>query len=110
MTPGEERSFRGRLSQGTRQPEGRRKADRLRPQGPGAQGEAAPALDDEFAKSLGVPEGLEELHAKVRKEILEGRERAARNETASEVLDRDRGQDRAGACRTPSSKRRPSPS
>jgi trigger factor len=45
-----------------------------------------PALDDEFAKSLGVAEGLEALREKVRKELLEGRERSARNDTASEVL------------------------
>jgi trigger factor len=45
-----------------------------------------PALDDEFAKSLGVTEGLKALRDKLRKELVEGRERAARNETASEVL------------------------
>ncbi|HPW19118.1 MAG TPA: trigger factor [Candidatus Aminicenantes bacterium] len=43
-------------------------------------------LDDEFAKSLGVEGGLAALRDKVRREILEGRERAVRNETASEVL------------------------
>ena len=45
-----------------------------------------PGLDDEFAKSLGVAEGLAALREKVRLELKEGRERAARNETASEVL------------------------
>jgi trigger factor len=45
-----------------------------------------PALDDEFAKSLGVADGLAALRDKVRRELLEGRERAARDETASEVL------------------------
>jgi trigger factor len=45
-----------------------------------------PALDDEFAKSLGVPDGLLSLVAKVRQELQEGKERAARNETASDVL------------------------
>lgn len=45
-----------------------------------------PALDDEFARSLGVGEGLAALREKVRQELLEGRERAARNETASAVL------------------------
>ncbi|HSA95427.1 MAG TPA: trigger factor [Acidobacteriota bacterium] len=45
-----------------------------------------PALDDEFAKSLGVAEGLEALRGKVRQELLEGRERSARNDAASEVL------------------------
>jgi trigger factor len=45
-----------------------------------------PELDDEFAKSLGVADGLAALRDKVRREILEGRERAVRNETASEVL------------------------
>jgi len=45
-----------------------------------------PALDDEFAKSLGSPEGLAALRDKVRQELLAGRERASQNETASEVL------------------------
>ena len=45
-----------------------------------------PGLDDEFAKSLGVAEGLAALREKIRRELQEGRERAARNETASEVL------------------------
>jgi trigger factor len=45
-----------------------------------------PALDDEFAKSLGVPEGLETLREKVRKELLSARERAGRNETVAEVV------------------------
>ena len=45
-----------------------------------------PALDDEFAKSLGVPDGLLALVAKVRQELQEGKERAARNETVSDVL------------------------
>jgi trigger factor len=45
-----------------------------------------PALDDEFAKSLGTPEGLEALRGKVRQELLAVRERAGQNETASEVL------------------------
>ncbi len=45
-----------------------------------------PPLDDEFAKSLGTPEGLETLRAKVRQELLAVRERAGQNEMASEVL------------------------
>ena len=45
-----------------------------------------PDLDDEFAKSLGSPEGLAALRDKVRKELLDVRERASRNEAASEVL------------------------
>ena len=45
-----------------------------------------PGLDDEFAKSLGSPEGLAALRDKVRQELLAGRERASQNETASEVL------------------------
>jgi trigger factor len=45
-----------------------------------------PALDDEFAKSLGAAEGLEALRARVRQELQAARERAAQNETASEVL------------------------
>jgi len=45
-----------------------------------------PALDDEFAKSLGAAEGLEALRTRVRQELQAARERAAHNETASEVL------------------------
>lgn len=45
-----------------------------------------PPLDDEFAKTLGTPEGLEALKDKVRQELRAGRERASQNEAASEVL------------------------
>jgi trigger factor len=45
-----------------------------------------PALDDEFAKSLGATDGLAALRDKVRQELLAGRQRAAQNEAASEVL------------------------
>ncbi len=45
-----------------------------------------PELDDEFAKSIGTTEGLLDLREKVRKELQDARERADRNETASEVL------------------------
>ncbi len=46
-----------------------------------------PGLDDEFAKSLGSPEGLAALREKVREELQEARERANRNAAASEILD-----------------------
>jgi len=45
-----------------------------------------PALDDEFAKSLGAGDGLAALKDKVRQELLAARERASQNEAASEVL------------------------
>jgi trigger factor len=45
-----------------------------------------PALDDEFAKSIGAAEGLEALRGRIRQELLAARERADQNETASEVL------------------------
>jgi trigger factor len=45
-----------------------------------------PELDDEFAKSIGTPEGLKDLREKVRKELQDAREKADRNETASDVL------------------------
>jgi trigger factor len=45
-----------------------------------------PALDDEFAKSLGAAEGLEALRGRVREELVAARERAGQNEAASEVL------------------------
>ncbi len=45
-----------------------------------------PELDDEFAKSIGTPEGLKDLREKVRKELQDAREKADRNETASDFL------------------------
>jgi len=45
-----------------------------------------PALDDEFAKSLGAAEGVGALKDRVRAELQAARERASQNETASEVL------------------------
>lgn len=45
-----------------------------------------PVLDDEFARSVGNSSGLDDLREKVRGELLAARERAARTETASEVL------------------------
>ena len=45
-----------------------------------------PALDDDFAKSLGAAEGLEALRGRIRQELLAARERAGQNETASKVL------------------------
>lgn len=45
-----------------------------------------PEADDEFARTIGNSAGLEDLRGKVRKELLEAREKAGRNETASEVL------------------------
>jgi trigger factor len=45
-----------------------------------------PALNDEFARAAGDYADLNDLRTKVRKEILEARERAGRNATASAVL------------------------
>ncbi|MCX6568835.1 MAG: trigger factor [Candidatus Aminicenantes bacterium] len=45
-----------------------------------------PELNDEFARTVGTPEGLKELREKVRKELVEAREKAGRNETAAAVL------------------------
>ncbi|MCJ7488343.1 MAG: trigger factor [Candidatus Aminicenantes bacterium] len=45
-----------------------------------------PELNDEFARTVGTPEGLKDLREKVRKELVEAREKAGRNETASAVL------------------------
>jgi len=45
-----------------------------------------PEPDDEFARTIGNATGIADLREKVRKELLEARERAGRNETASEVL------------------------
>jgi trigger factor len=45
-----------------------------------------PEPNDEFARTVGNAAGIDDLREKVRKELLETRERAGRNETASEVL------------------------
>ena len=45
-----------------------------------------PELNDEFAQTMGTAGGLKDLRDKVRKGLVEARERAGRNETASEVL------------------------
>jgi trigger factor len=45
-----------------------------------------PELNDEFARTVGTLEGLKDLREKVRKELVEAREKAGRNETASAVL------------------------
>lgn len=45
-----------------------------------------PEPNDEFARTIGNAAGIDDLREKVRKELLEARERAGRNETASEVL------------------------
>jgi len=45
-----------------------------------------PALNDDFARSVGDYAGLDDLKVKLRKELLEARERGARNTTASAVL------------------------
>ena len=45
-----------------------------------------PELNDEFARTVGSPEGLKNLREKVRKELVEAREKAGRNETAAAVL------------------------
>ena len=45
-----------------------------------------PELNDEFARTVGTPEGLGDLRAKVRQELVEAREKAGRNDMASAVL------------------------
>jgi trigger factor len=86
MTPGEERTFEVSYPKdhANRRVAGKDIAYSLKVRE--IKEKQLPALDDEFAKSLGIAEGLAALREKVRREILEGRERAARNETASEVL------------------------
>jgi len=86
MTPGEERAFEVAYPQDhrNRRVAGKDVVYSLKVRE--VKEKQLPALDDEFAKSLGVAEGLEALRGKVRQELLEGRERAARNDAASEVL------------------------
>jgi trigger factor len=86
MTPGEERSFEVAYSKdhANRRVAGKDIVYRLKLLE--LKERKLPELDDEFAKSLGVAGGLTALRDKLRAELLEGRERAVRNETASEVL------------------------
>lgn len=86
MTPGEERSFEVAYP---REHANKRVAGkdivyslRLRE----IKEKKLPALDDEFAKSLGAAEGVGALKDRVRAELQAARERASQNETASEVL------------------------
>lgn len=46
-----------------------------------------PALDDEFAKSLGQYAGLEEFKDKLKNELMESRQRELRNKMTREILD-----------------------
>jgi len=86
MTPGEERSFEVSYPKdhANRRVAGKDVVYRLKLRE--LKEKKLPALDDEFAKSLGTPEGLMALRDKVRQELLAGRERASQNEAASEVL------------------------
>ncbi|MGD8536923.1 MAG: trigger factor [Candidatus Aminicenantes bacterium] len=45
-----------------------------------------PALDDEFAKSLGEFTNLKDLKEKIEKEIISTKERAAKNEMAEDII------------------------
>jgi len=45
-----------------------------------------PAIDDELAKTVGEPGGLETLRDRIRQDLRGARERSARNETAAAVL------------------------
>ena len=86
MTPGEERSFEVAYPKdhGNRRVAGKDVAYSLKVRE--LKEKRLPDLDDEFAKTLGTPEGLKALRDKVRQELLAARERASRNEAASEVL------------------------
>jgi trigger factor len=48
--------------------------------------EKLPALDDDFAKSLGQYDGLPDLREKIRAELLRSREAQARRETSEDIL------------------------
>ena len=86
MTPGEERAFEVAYPKDhpNRRVAGKDVAYSLKVRE--IKEKKLPELDDEFAKSLGTPEGLAAFREKVCKELQEARERASRNETASEVL------------------------
>jgi trigger factor len=86
MTPGEERSFEVAYPKdhANRRVAGKDIVYSLKVRE--VKSKKLPELDDEFAKSIGTPEGLKDLREKVRKELQDARERADRNETASDVL------------------------
>jgi trigger factor len=86
MTPGEDRSFEVDYPQdhANRRVAGKGIVYGLKLRE--LKAKTLPVLDDEFAKSLGTPDGLEALRGKVRQELLAARERAGQNEMASEVL------------------------
>jgi len=86
MTPGEDRAFEVAYPKdhANRRVAGKTIAYSLRLRE--LKEKKLPALDDDFAKSLGTPEGYAVLRDKVRQELLAGRERASQNEAASEVL------------------------
>lgn len=86
MTPGEERSFEVVYPKdhSNRRVAGKDIVYRLKVRE--LKEKKLPDLDDEFAKSLGTAEGFQAFRDKIRKELLEVRERASQNETASEVL------------------------
>jgi len=86
MTPGESRSFRVSYAQdhANRRVAGKDIEYSLKVAD--IKEKKLPGLDDEFAKTVGEPSGLETLKDRVRKDLLASRERAVRNETASDVL------------------------
>jgi trigger factor len=84
--PGEERSFR--VSHGKDHPNKRvagREVEYVLKVSE-IKEKKVPALNDDFARSVGEYAGLDDLKEKLRKELLEARERGARNTTASAVL------------------------
>ena len=84
--PGEERSFR--VSHGKDHPNKRVAGKEIEYvlKVSDIKEKKVPALNDEFARSVGEYAGLDDLKEKLRKELLDARERGARNTTASAVL------------------------
>ena len=84
--PGEERSFR--VSHGNDHPNKRVAGKEIEYvlKVSEIKEKKVPALNDDFARSVGEYAGLDDLKERLRKELLEARERGARNTTASAVL------------------------
>ncbi|MGA2532006.1 MAG: trigger factor [Candidatus Aminicenantales bacterium] len=84
--PGEERSFR--VSHGNDHPNKRVAGKEIEYvlKVSEIKEKKVPALNDDLARSVGEYAGLDDLKEKLRKELLEARERGARNTTASAVL------------------------
>jgi trigger factor len=86
MTPGEERAFRVEYPKDHANKRVAGKTIDYNLKARDIKERKVPEPNDEFAKAIGHSGGFNDLRDRIRKDLLEARERAGRNETASEVL------------------------